>query len=260
MASRNQLQVIALNCTSFDSKQSIIRMADKLSQITSLSLAAPGYVDHDDGTRVHQPFVGSAKALINKVYKVRNVEDYDKADFNVRGPELVRFWVITHDESEANGERFEVMISATMHTRQYSEATATFTSFNRDLLMDDHVLRILTEISIVFYRTLKPFITWLDFPPATFARLSDKNVLQLKLQELHWLNLFGTPYVEKYGKEFLMNAPVHSTRALEDGGVELRLGKRLDQDDDEVSVDEIIEYFKPAGLKYLAWPKEVRVE
>lgn len=41
-------------------------------------------------------------------------------------------------------------------------------------------------------------------------------------------NVFGKPYVDKYGKEFLLNAPLYSTRALEDDGVELRLGPELD--------------------------------
>ncbi len=46
-----------------------------------------------------------------------------------------------------------------------------------------------------------------------------RDVLRLRLKHISWANFFGPAYVEKYGRDFLLNIPGYKTEVLPDGGV-----------------------------------------
>ncbi|MFP3853202.1 MAG: hypothetical protein ACLFWD_02790 [Anaerolineales bacterium] len=263
MGSRQNIQSRALNCVSYESKRDVIELAERLVALPSVELAADRLVRTAEGKKHFVPFEGDPSQLVEELYYYEEIVPNEQL-INIIGPEMAYFRILYmgNNERASHSPRylFTIGLAVTMHTRDYSEAAATFAPIPGRDIPFDLVVHVLEEIANIFYDLFTPHYTWMSYSPPSYNRMAGESILDLKLHELHWLNIFGAPYVEKYGKEFLMSAPVHSTRALEDGGVELRLGRRLDQDDDEVSVEEIIEYFKPAGLKYLAWPKEIRVE
>ncbi len=43
---------------------------------------------------------------------------------------------------------------------------------------------------------------------------------KLELKYLYWRNIFGPSYVERYGRDFFLNAPGWKVEELSDGGVE----------------------------------------
>jgi hypothetical protein len=46
-----------------------------------------------------------------------------------------------------------------------------------------------------------------------------KEAVKIQIKALGWINMFGPPFVEKYGKDFLLNLPGYEVRELEDGGI-----------------------------------------
>jgi len=81
---------------------------------------------------------------------------------------------------------------------------------------------------------------------------SFEDVLKRKLKYINWVNIFGPPYVEKYGKEFLLDLPGYKTEELSDGGIFHQLTATFLTDDPQAAEalrQEVIAYCAQAGLK-----------
>jgi len=61
------------------------------------------------------------------------------------------------------------------------------------------------------------------------AEAKNLNTIQLKkcLPNLYWINVFGPPYVDMFGRECLLNTPSESVKVLPYGGISLLLTKDL---------------------------------
>ncbi len=78
------------------------------------------------------------------------------------------------------------------------------------------------------------------------------DVLKRKLKCINWVNIFGPPYVEKYGREFLLGLPGYKTEDLPDGGIFYQLSPAFLTDDPQAAEalrQEVIAYCAQAGLK-----------
>ena len=73
--------------------------------------------------------------------------------------------------------------------------------------------------------------------------LSEKAIAAIRLKRIYWANFYGKPYVEKYGKEFLLGAPGWKKRELADGTIEYILTESLFTRTDPSLEKEIKEYF-----------------
>lgn len=76
-------------------------------------------------------------------------------------------------------------------------------------------------------------------------RLTEKTIESVRLKKIFWANFFGKPYVEKYGKEFLLGAPGWKKRELSDGTIEYILTEDLFTPPDPSLENAIKEYFAP---------------
>jgi len=251
---------MALNCARYQSREDIVRLAERLAEIPGLTLAQPGLVDTGRGPRRHVPFPGSPRELIHGIYKIIEVRPEDRL-MNAYGPEAVNFWGIygssRGDPQNQPHRPLEVYLANTMHTRRYSEASATCTVSPNLRIPLEEVAQILSRIARAFYDTLHPHLVWVSYPPS-FARLAGEDVLALRLHELHWLNLLGKPYVEKFGRQVLLAAPVFHTESLEGGGISLQLGQQFTNPQSGPPPAEVLKYFRPLGVRYLTWPTEIR--
>jgi|SRR5690554_4728371 len=84
--------------------------------------------------------------------------------------------------------------------------------------------------------------------------LSEKAIAAIRLKRIYWANFYGRPYVEKYGKEFLLGAPGWKKRELSDGTIEYILTESPFTRPDPTLEKEIKEYFAPKAKVKLFKP------
>lgn len=78
------------------------------------------------------------------------------------------------------------------------------------------------------------------------------DVLKRKLKHINWVNIFGPPYVGKYGREFLLGLPGYKTEELPDGGIFHQLTPTFLTDDPQMAEalrQEVIASCAQASLK-----------
>jgi hypothetical protein len=80
---------------------------------------------------------------------------------------------------------------------------------------------------------------------------------KLKVNEIHWINIFGKKYIDHYGRDYFMDAPGYKIEELKNGGVFYQPTNSLIIQDDEnaISQENVINYFqmndKIKSLKYV---------
>jgi hypothetical protein len=75
----------------------------------------------------------------------------------------------------------------------------------------------LKNLSISLYDRLEPSFAYVDKAEGTGRWI--KEAIEVELKVLGWINIFGPPFVEKYGEDFLLNLPAYEVRQLKDGGI-----------------------------------------
>jgi hypothetical protein len=116
----------------------------------------------------------------------------------------------------------------------------------------------LWEFGRLIYPDLRPDYSTLD-------SLGDgwTNVHNLELKYLFWRNVFGPRYVERYGRDFFLNAPGWKVEELADGGIEYAPEQSFLQwraRAPTVQIEKAINYFRerfPRIKQYPAEPVEI---
>ncbi len=114
------------------------------------------------------------------------------------------------------------------------------------------------KIAKILYNLLGSSYGWVNHLP-NFNPTHGRPILERKLKEIYWVNFFGPEYVEKYGREFLLNAPGWKKEELSDGGLLLQLSPHISQTDQETTLQDLANYFAPVGGRYLGWPRGARI-
>lgn len=69
-----------------------------------------------------------------------------------------------------------------------------------------------------------------------------------RIPRISWTNVFGPPYVEKYGRDFLLDAPGHRAEELEDGSILYQVTERFFLTEEDIergpTVEEVERHFK----------------
>jgi|SRR5690554_1404431 len=82
--------------------------------------------------------------------------------------------------------------------------------------------------------------------------LSEKSIKSAQIRKIFWANFYGRPWVEKYGKDFLLGAPGWKKEELPDGTIKYILTESPFTRPDPTLEKEIKEYFAPkAKVKIL---------
>ena len=58
-----------------------------------------------------------------------------------------------------------------------------------------------------------------------FPEWTDPINLQVRHPELHWMTLFGKPYIELFGRDKLLNAPCYRTKAIGENMIALQMAE-----------------------------------
>ncbi len=75
----------------------------------------------------------------------------------------------------------------------------------------------LIRLGRLLYPKLQPKLGWIDF--TEIGEPSEKQIQATKLTRIMWANFFGSAYVQRYGQEFLLNAPGWLKEELPEGGI-----------------------------------------
>lgn len=92
-----------------------------------------------------------------------------------------------------------------------------------ELLVEDQyhliepLMQYLLELGRAFYPIVRPMLGYVN--EAFVNPTLSKDVLELRLKHISWVNFFSPAYVEKYGQDFLQGLPGYKTELLADGGV-----------------------------------------
>ena len=81
-----------------------------------------------------------------------------------------------------------------------------------------------------------------------------KDVLKRQLKHINWVNIFGPPYVEKYGRAFLLGLPGYRTEEWADGSIYYQLSPTFVLDDLKAARalrKQVVGYCAQAGLKVI---------
>lgn len=114
---------------------------------------------------------------------------------------------------------------------------------------------IILNIAAKFFNEFNPSYGWLDFTYKPFQQSVNKTLQTRRIQELYWANFFDKEYVQLYGKDFFLKAPVWKVEGLQNGGMLVQLSSKIaPASEKSVDQEKIGEYFQPAGLKLLAYP------
>lgn len=109
--------------------------------------------------------------------------------------------------------------------------------------------RRLHELIWAMTPELRPALASVDETDSLHA-LGD--VLKRKLKYINWVNIFGPPYVEKYGREFLLGLPGHWAREWADGSIYHQLSPTFLTDDPKAARalrHQVVDYCARRGLK-----------
>ena len=132
----------------------------------------------------------------------------------------LRFWAQDHQshlslvfdiewESSKSGEPKSAFVRGTAHH------TVIFS--RKDLQPEHHAQRLLFLAKHI-YSVVKPVFGWVERCWYT-GRTKPEHLAKLEIPHIYWANFFGPEYVEKYGKEYFLNAPGWRHEELDDGGI-----------------------------------------
>jgi hypothetical protein len=113
-----------------------------------------------------------------------------------------------------------------------------------DPQIDDRHAQGLLRLAFEFYPLWRPLFAWVDVAGDNAPK--EREIADLQLRQILWANFYGPEYVQKYGREFLLNAPGWSEE-LPDGGIAYILSKSCFDKTQWVSEKEIVDYFRPTA-------------
>jgi hypothetical protein len=117
------------------------------------------------------------------------------------------FWFELKWEDDSSG--------SPLKTRVYLNSDDT-PLFTQEKYHRDYYAQLLLLFAKELYAILHPVFGSIDF---CSKHTREKDVQALEIPHIYWANFFGPEYVEKYGKEYFLNAPGWLHEELDDGGM-----------------------------------------
>jgi hypothetical protein len=97
------------------------------------------------------------------------------------------------------------------------------------------------DIGKKLYQLVKPSFGWIDQYHGWTTTHEDIESFNLRM--LYWANFFGPKFVQKLGRDRILNAPAWRIEELVDGGILYLLAPHLGLTDEQVPLESVKEYF-----------------
>jgi hypothetical protein len=107
-------------------------------------------------------------------------------------------------------------------------------------------------------------ITWSDasYGYVSYSRQAHRRVVQLtplkRLEQAYWLNFFGLPYLDLFGRDKVLNTPCHLVQEIPSRGLLLQATPRFDDreiTDSEKLLIQLEEYLGPDAFAGRGYPQ-----
>lgn len=131
---------------------------------------------------------------------------------------------------------------------QFEIGTLLDFEFKDERHLVEPVAQRILELSRLFYPLLQPWRGDIE----NWTPLLPEDAKKRRLKHISWVNFFGPPYVEKYGRDFLLGLPGYRTELLPDGGVFHQLSPTFvaaDEAEARRLQQEVIAYCRRHGYK-----------
>ncbi len=149
----------------------------------------------------------------------------------------------------------KVFFSAQNFGETYNIVTFSSTLFGKSLTNPESELHWLPDLVAVYQRFAQPVIERLRpeyaLITANHYGIYGRDVLNAKLEFIHWCNYFGSTYLQKYGEDLFLGAPGWQVERL-GNGIWYQLIEHY-ADTDEALRQQVLEHFKSAGIKQVAY-------
>ena len=112
-----------------------------------------------------------------------------------------------------------------------------------DNRINEERAQALLKLAFNLYSMLQPVFCWVD--GTGYDTPNEKEIATLSLRKIMWANFYGPEYVDKYGREFLLNAPGWKKEELNDGGIAYIISPNYLNRTEIISAKEITTFFEP---------------
>lgn len=101
--------------------------------------------------------------------------------------------------------------------------------------------RFFLDIGKGLYEVLRPSFGWIDFDYG--LRTTHEDIEALRLPVIYWANFFGPAYVNRIGRDHILQAPAWAIEELSDGGLLYVLASCPGLENDHVPVEAVKTHF-----------------
>jgi len=197
------------------------------------------------------PYDGDVTQYVEEVYRAVELVDGKETPIYLRtGPYSASCTGLIHQVIPGRNQR--ILFSFEMFGKSFNKVGGTLSPRSEDT---EAFAQFILKLADKLYRILLPAFGIVDFANVIQGTIF-KEVSARKTKRLYWATFFGSEYVNKYGKEYLLNSPVWKKEALQDGGVFLQVNEHLTKPSSVTLLDECKKYFAPIEIKFISWPGE----
>lgn len=247
------MQLNLFMCSEFQEKSDVIRLAEIMLENDLVLALKRGKTT--DGKLGPIPYYGEISEFVEYAY--HNEEFIDATEIIFSGGPRFRFEAITRlrypEPDLPRSDYITVSCTGRMQGRNYNSIT-TLVNFHTSPVSPDietpyfeDGAQLILKLGIEFYKYLKPWYGWLDYPPHDYlAREAIRD--RKEFNTLYWANLFGPPYIKKFGSRIFLDSPVWKKEELPNGGIYLQLSEYYTKPVAQEEKVKLRDYFSSAGI------------
>jgi hypothetical protein len=234
-------------CEGYINKADVLDFIKIISE-NQINLAEPKFTENEMGTLSLLPFSGNLTDYVDQVYtEVDMIDGNNIPVLKRRGPG--RAHVNGFIENPHTGNSTKILFALDMYGRNFNRIVGVTSAPGT---YQEYFAQTLLNLAHHLYLRFQPRFGFVDFN--SFSGTLFNDVLAIRTKKIYWANFFDPKYVEKYGKEYLLNAPAWKKELLPDNGVFLQLNEQLTTSGTHITLDMVKKYFSTAGIKFVSWP------
>jgi len=242
---KNHIKFSFYKCRKLDKKDSI---ANVLKTITTHGIVLATY-DKLSKKPFVTSYTGSVEEYVDEKYRKVELVDGDEIPLDRRsGPfRLSATGLIKLGEKDREDQ--SVSIGFDTFGEKFNKVSGTLIAREEKI---ETLFELLIEIGKAMYPVLQPAFGYVGYSGEAPGTIFD-DVYSYKLKKIYPVTFFGPDYVSKYGKDYLLKAPVWKTELLPDGGVFLQVREYFTKPLNVAALSQIKKCFSEIGIKSVSW-------
>lgn len=245
---KNHIKFELYMCQSLNEKEDILKALETILA-HGITLAVHD-VTESKKTQV-LPYNGSVDEYVSEKCQEVKLIDGDEIPVHLRrGPYHLSGTGLV-DVVMGFGENQSVSLIFDMFGRNFNKVSGSLITRGEGV---EVLSNLFLEIVWGLYPVLLPAFAVVDYAGATPGTVFEE-VPARKTKKIYWSTFLDPDYVNRYGKKYLLDAPIWRKEVLTDGGIFLQLSEHITKSSGIATLDEVKKYFSQIGVKYISWPK-----